>query len=133
MALALRSTGSVVPSTDQVVLNVPSHSLLFEFWEVFLEVSAALGCEKIGKLDFVDYVLSCISQPRELGVVDLDEDAILIEGVVTTGRMVIQVPYLVGRPMQCSFTRWRSIIIPSTLATACRKLTPSLVNVRRFV
>ena len=120
-AVALTSTGSdAAVLADQIELDIPNAALRLQSRELGLEGAQALRREKIGELPFPDHVLSRISQPFELGIVDPDEHAVLVERVIAAGRVVVEIADLVRRSLQGLLVCLRSVMscmVPRTSTT----------------
>ena len=86
--------------SDHVELEIPNHSLRFEFGEIRMEGCPAIGREQIGEVHFPDHLLTRISQPGEFRVVNPDEQAIFVERVIAARGVVIKVEHLLGGLLQ---------------------------------
>ena len=85
---------------DQIELDIANRALGLQSRELGLEGADAPRREEIRELHLPDHVVARISQPFELGIVDPDEHAVLVEGVIAAGRVVVEIADHVRRSLQ---------------------------------
>ena len=81
---------------DHLDFPVVQRAGLLEALETLGEPVSMGRDEEVAEL-LADHFIAGITQPLQLGIVDAQEDAVLVEGVVTAGGVVVQVADLLGR------------------------------------